>query len=140
MTKPVTKLGSNILEAGFEGSGQVGSRLSENDYSELFLDELTFDTFVKAGKAEQGIGQADRIITFTDDYVSDVKDYVQGNSKRELKGKRLDNAVQKEINSRMDKVKNTYRELGKHFDLSNQEGQADFKFVLNALFKDEENE
>src|SRR5690606_2586531 len=90
---------------------------------------------VGTGIATQGIGAADRSINFTDDYVAEVTEYVQNNSKKELTGKRLNRAVQAEITSRLDKTKNNLRELGQFFDLSTDEDQADFRFVLTALSK-----
>jgi hypothetical protein len=138
MVKPFSSFAANILEAGFEGAGQMGSRAVENNYSELFLDELTFEVFENSGIALTGIGQADRSLTFTNEYVRDITSFVQSNSKKELTGRRLDNAVQKEINARLDGVKGKLRGLSGHFDLSTLEGQTDFRFVLNSLSKLEE--
>lgn len=139
LPRDVSRAGVDILNVGFEAAG-MASLAVDNNYSELFLDELTFEAAVGTGIATQGIGAADRSITFTDDYVAEVTEFVQNNSKKELTGKRLNRAVQAEITSRLDKTKNNLRQLGQFFDLSTDEGQADFRFVLDALSKRREEE
>lgn len=135
-----SSIAGNILEFGFEGIGQIGSRSFNNNYSELFLDELTFDVVVASGIAEKGIGQADRSITFGEEYINEITGFVQSSSKRELKGKGLQRAVQKEVNTRLDEVKGNIRKLGIFFDLNSSEGQEDFRFVLNALLNQTDDE
>src|SRR5690606_9750855 len=108
LPRDVSRAGVDILNVGFEAAG-MASLAVDNNYSELFLDELTFEAAVGTGIATQGIGAADRSINFTDDYVAEVTEYVQNNSKKELTGKRLNRAVQAEITSRLDKTKNNLR-------------------------------
>jgi RHS repeat-associated protein len=133
MVNQFSNIAGNILEVGFEGVGQIGSKGIKNNYSELYFDELTFDVAVSSGIAEKGIGQADRSITFREEYIKEVTGFVQSHSKKELKGKRLQRAVQEEVNSRLDEIKGNLRKLGSFFELNSPEGRADFRFVLNEL-------
>lgn len=133
------KLGQGILWTNREGIGQL-SRFLENDYTELYLDEATFKIAEKLGMGRAGIGQADRILIFSDQYINFIKKQILLSADDVLSSKELKAEILKKVKKDMDIIKEKVRTAAFDFDLNTPEGIEGLSNVINLIFNFVDNE